>query len=264
MGYRMKVVLAALTVMGGMGLAGAQSPPSGAAGSALKTEATPAMWKVQGPHETVYLFGTVHVMKPDIHWQTPKVEEAFKASDTLYLEIAKIDDMASMQPLVLELGMDPAHPLSTKIGKEDVGLLDGAAKTMGLAGEQMFEPMQPWMAYMTLQVLPMIKAGYSPQSGIDVKLTEDAKAAGKRVIGFETVSQQLHFLADFPQDQQVDLLHQELVDLPTAPAETDAMVGAWTTGDVDKIGTMENGEFEQKYPAIYKRLMVDRNCAVAG
>ena len=225
----------------------------------MRAEATPGLWKVQGAHETVYLFGTVHVMKPEVHWQTAKVEEAFQASDTLYLEIAKVDDMASMQPLVMELGMDQVHGLSTKVSKEDVGLLDGAAKTMGLPGEQVFEPMQPWMAYMTLQVLPMIKAGYSPQSGIDLKLTEDAKAAGKPVIGFETVGQQLHYLADFPEAQQVELLHQELVDLPKAPAETDAMVGAWTSGDVDKIGALENGEFQQKYPAIYKKLVVERN-----
>ena len=227
--------------------------------SGVQTEATPAIWKVQGAHETVYLFGTVHVMKPEVHWETAKVTDAFKASDTLYLEIAKIDDMAAMQPIVLQLGMDQAHPLSTKITKDDLGLLDGAAKSMGMPGEAMFEPMQPWLAYMTLQVLPMIKAGYSPQSGIDVKLTGDAKEAAKPVIGFETIDQQLHYFADFPQDQQVNLLHQELADLPKAAAETDEMVSAWTKGDVDAIGRLENGEFQQKYPEVYKKLVVERN-----
>ncbi len=244
------------------GLAWAQGTPAKtapAAPAAAKTDATPALWKVEGPHETVYLFGTVHIMKPDVQWESGKVSEAFKKSDTLYLEIAKIDDMAAMQPVVLKLGMDPEHALSTKISADDVAALDAAAKTMGMPGEQMFEPMQPWMVYMTLQVLPMIKAGYSPQSGVDVKLTGEAKEAGKPVVGFETVEQQLHFFADFPQAQQVALLHQELADAPKASAETEKMVAAWTSGNVDAIGEMENGEFRTKYPEVYKRLVVERN-----
>ena len=130
---------------------------------------------------------------------------------------------------------------------------------MGMPGEQLFEPMQPWMAYMTLQILPMIKAGYSPQSGADVALSGEAKEKGKPVIGFETVSDQLHFLADFPQAQQVELLHQELLDLPRASTQMDQMLADWSAGDVDAIGEMENGEFRAKYPDLYKRLVVDRN-----
>ena len=123
----------------------------------------------------------------------------------------------------------------------------------------MFEPMQPWMAYMTLQVLPMIKAGYSPQSGVDVELTGDAKQAAKPVLGFETVSQQLHLLADFPQPQQVELLHQELVDLPKSAEQTDRMMEDWTKGNVEAIADMENGEFRSRSPELYKKLVVERN-----
>jgi uncharacterized protein YbaP (TraB family) len=219
----------------------------------------PAIWKVQGAHETVYLFGTVHGMKPEVHWQTAKVEDAFKQSDVLYLEIAKLDDLEAMKPLVMELGMDPAHPLSTKISAEDKGRLDAAVRGMGMPGEEMFEPMQPWMAYLTLQVLPMIKAGLNPQSGIDLALSQDAKASAKPVMGFETVGEQAHFFADFPQEQQVNLLHQELDELPKAPEQMNAMVADWASGNVDAIAAMENGEFQTKYPALYAKLVVERN-----
>ena len=229
-----------------------------AAKPAPAADPTPAIWKVQGAHETVYLFGTVHVMKPEVKWDTGKVADAFAKSDTLYLEIAKLDDVASMQRLGMQLGTDPEHPLSTKLSKEDEGLLTEAAKGMGVDAT-MLEPMQPWMVYMTLQVLPMIKAGYSPQSGVDIALTGDAKDKGKTVVGFETVSDQLHFLADFPQTQQVELLHQELIDLPKATAQMDKMMADWSSGNVDAIGEMENGEFRTKYPDLYKRLVVERN-----
>src|SRR5580698_4839749 len=95
---------------------------------AILTEATPAMWKVKGVHGTVYLLGSIHMMKKEVHWETAKIKEALGASDILYLEIAGLDDASvqAAQPEIMQLGTDPEHALSTKISKADVDLLDGA------------------------------------------------------------------------------------------------------------------------------------------
>ena len=134
-------------------------PPKAAAAiakPAQMTHATPALWKVEGAHQTVYLFGTVHAMKPDVDWETPKVKQAFDKSDTLYLELANVNDMAAAQPLIMELGLDKEHPLSTKISKDDVALLDAAIKGMGQPmGEAALEPLKPWLAYVSLASLPL-------------------------------------------------------------------------------------------------------------
>jgi len=130
---------------------------------------------------------------------------------------------------------------------------------MGLPGEAMLEPMQPWLVSASLEVVPMLKGGYDPASGIDMKVLAEAKAAQKPVKGFETMSDQVHLLADASQAQQVEMLHKELTELDKAPEEMSEMVTAWVHGDVDKIGKMENDELAVKYPADYKRLVVDRN-----
>ena len=220
--------------------------------------ADPAVWKVQGPHETVYLFGTVHVMKPDVRWHTKKVTDAFAKSDTLYLEVASLNDMAAMQPLVMKMGIDQEHPLSTKISAEDKAALDKAIKGMSMPGEQMLEPMQPWLAYMTLSVMPILKSGYSPASGVDMVISKDATDANKTVVGFETMEQQLHYLADFPHSEQVTLLHDQLQDLPTASTQMNEMMSAWTKGDVETIAKIENAGIA-KSPELYKKLVVQRN-----
>ena len=59
------------------------------AGSA---QASPLLWKVQGAHATVYLFGTVHILKPGLAWRSPAIDGALKASDALWLEIPDGDD----------------------------------------------------------------------------------------------------------------------------------------------------------------------------
>jgi hypothetical protein len=260
---------AVMAVFCGCGFAFAQQSPSAAGlqesapGATAKAEATvvadPAIWRVQGAHGTVYVFGSLHVMKPNVQWETAKVKAALDASDVVYLEVANMDDTASAQPLMMQLGMDLAHPLSTKISKEDVALLDAAVKSMGLPGEQMFEPMQPWTVSNTLAMLLMGKAGYAPTSGIDTTLLAESKGSQKKVMGFETMDDQIHMVADESQEEQVKMLHKDLTELDKSAGEMNDMVAAWEHGDVEAIGKMENNELAVKYPAEYKRLVVDRN-----
>ena len=64
----------------------------------------------------------------------------------------------------MQLGLDPQHPLSTKLTKEQVARLDQIAKSVGLpAGEASLEPMKPWLAAVTLGVMPIMQAGFDPE-----------------------------------------------------------------------------------------------------
>ena len=266
---RLRVAALGLGLSGGCAL-GQTAPavaPSTAAPKAQPTtiEATPALWKVKGLHGTVYLFGSVHVMKPEVQWRTAKEQAAFKASDTLYLEIADLSNDAAkqMQPLILSLGIDAVHPLSTKISKEDVTELDSEVKKLGMQGEAALESMQPWLVYLTLSVLPAIQAGYDPASGIDRVLQIEAQQTGKKIKGFETTEQQVHFLADFSQPEQVALLHETLEELPRSGEKINQMIADWEHGDVDKIAAMENDELKTKHPELYQKLLVDRNAKIS-
>jgi len=236
----------------------AAKAPAGAQAEA-PIVATPAMWRVKGVHGTIYLFGSVHIMKPNVVWETPKVKAALTSSDLLYLEIADIDNTASAQVIMLQSGMDAEHPLSSKIPAADVALLDAAAKSMGLPGEATFEPMQPWLASAMLSIVPMVKAGYDPTSGIDMKLLAETKADKKPVKGFETMAEQMHMLSDEPEAEQVKMLHKDLTELDKSTADTNLLVDAWEHGDVEKIGKIDNDELAAKYPEEYKRIVVDRN-----
>jgi hypothetical protein len=146
-----------------------------------------------------------------------------------------------------------------KISKEDVAALDSAVKAIGMPGETMMEPMRPWLASMTLSVLPMVKAGYSPTSGIDMALLEQTKKAKKPVKGFETLEDQVHLLADVPEAEQITMLHKDLAELDKSTQQMNDLVAAWQKGDVEKIGAIDNAELATKYPAVYKRMVVDRN-----
>ncbi len=54
-------------------------------------DADPALWVVKDEDSTVYMFGTIHMLKPGYSWFDDGVKEAFDNSDELMLELANVD-----------------------------------------------------------------------------------------------------------------------------------------------------------------------------
>jgi uncharacterized protein YbaP (TraB family) len=230
---------------------------------AVPASAEPALWKVQGPHATVYLFGTVHALKKTTVWRSPKVEAAFAASGSLWEEVANADDVAAAQPLIVQYGLDPAHPLSSTLDDSAKAKLSAFETAYGLPAAAV-EPFRPWLAALTFSVLPMMRAGYDPKSGVDLVLKTEALAHGKSVNGFETLEQQMHFMADLPLKQQVDYMLFTLDNADSGPAQLGQMVDVWAAGDTAKLEAMLNDELFKKYPNLYDVLLVQRNRAIAA
>lgn len=229
------------------------------AGPAL---AQPSLWAIKDKDSTIYLFGTVHVLKPETQWRSAKITKAFTEADDLVLEIADSDSKA-MQPLMLRYGVDHATPLSRKLSPESYAKLRTAAEGMGLA-PAIIDIMRPWMAALTVSLTPLLQAGYDPESGVEKLLTTDARAAGKPISALETAEQQVRFFADMTPDQERELLESTLADIDEGPAKVDALVAAWATGDQPEIERQMVDEMQRDYPDVYQLLLVARNKDWAG
>lgn len=225
--------------------------------------AAPALWMVQSPVGKVYLFGTVHLLREGVQWRSPQLEAAMRESQDLYLEIADPANKTAALSFI-KIGLDRDHPLSSKISKADVALLDEAAKRDGFGGEATFEPMQPWLVYAVLAVVPVTHSGYSAANGVDVQVRQEFVSAGKPVYGFETFAQQAHIFADMSQAEQVALLETELKqkDTTTAASLLDRIVDAWLSGNEDGLSSLLQMDTTTETP-FEQRMLSDRNQAWA-
>jgi uncharacterized protein YbaP (TraB family) len=228
------------------------------AAGALQSAAEPALWVVKGPHSTVYLFGTIHALDQNHPWHSAKIDAAIKQSQTLWLEVPNVDDAASMQPLILQLGIDAAHPLSSRLTPDQLAKLNKAAAGVP-GGEAMLEPMKPWLAGMMLSLAPVMQAGYDPNTGVELQLKPEFTKADKPVKGFETMEQQIHYFADMSDKAQLDFLVSELDDADTAVDKFKELVAAWYSGDTNKLDALNNADFRGKYPDLFQLLVVKRN-----
>lgn len=224
--------------------------------------AQPSLWAIKDKDSTIYLFGTVHVLKPQTQWRSAKITKAFTEADDLVLEIADSDSKA-MQPLMLRYGVDHATPLSRKLSPESYAKLRTAAEGMGLS-PAIIDIMRPWMAALTVSLTPLLQAGYDPESGVEKLLTTDARAAGKPISALETAEQQVRFFADMTPDQERELLESTLADIEEGPAKVDALVAAWAAGDQAEIERQMVDEMQRDYPDVYQLLLVERNRDWAG
>lgn len=229
---------------------------------AAPAAAEPAIWVIRDADSTIYLFGTVHVLKPSLVWRSPKLAKAVGESGDLVLELVAPEDPAALQPLILKYGMDPTGSLATKLGPADAARLATAAKALG-APDGAFERMRPWMAAMTLAIVPLAKAGYDPKSGVESILTAEVKAAGKPITGLETMEKQIRIFADMDPTAELDMLRATLDDVDDATRQIDEMVAAWNSGDVASLEAAFVNEMKRDYPAAYDVLVVRRNTAWA-
>jgi uncharacterized protein YbaP (TraB family) len=220
--------------------------------------AEPALWAIRDKDSTIYLFGTVHVLKPDTVWRSAKIAKAFGDSGELVMEILQPDDPAAMRPLIMRYGLDPAAPLSSKLSPADQARLRAAAASLGVPAASL-EPMRPWLAGLSLSLAPVLKAGYDPKSGVELVLTAQAKAAGKPITAFETAEQQVRFFADMPPAAELALLTSTLDEVAEGPAKIDAMVTGWAAGDQAALEDAFVADMKGKYPGLYERLIASRN-----
>lgn len=222
----------------------------------------PALWVIKDADSTIYLFGTVHVLRPTTAWGSPTVDAAFDSADTIWFEITNPDDQAAALPLIQRYGLSPDRPLSSLLTPAELAKLDEAAGSIG-GSAAAFDPMRPWLVALSLSISPLLKAGYDPNSGVELVLRARAEAAGKPVKGLETLEEQIGILAGFPEETQLAFLRQTLEGYDEATTQLDGLVAAWALGDVAGIERLGVDEMAAE-PAIYDAMLTRRNANWAG
>ena len=229
-----------------------------------KAEATtgdgsPAMWTFSDDDTTVYLYGTVHLLKPEVKWRSPAFEIALSQADTLVLEadISSAESQAEMQKLVMKYGVfSEGQSLSDVLEYDDEAVVTSALKAKDISLEAV-EKLKPWMVGLRLSMMQIMEAGYDPQSGVETILMADAK--DKNLAYLETAETQIKALGGAPLDEQVQGLMATLSSMELGEEYLDALVAEWADGDVKGIGALMANPAMLGTQDAYDTLLTERN-----
>lgn len=216
-------------------------------------------WEVKGKHNTVYLLGSVHMLKAADSMLPTEAMHAYAASQVLVMEL---DLNGAGAESLLESGVEAVtlpegQSLADAVGPQLYAQLLARARPLGLEPE-ILSHFQPWFAALMLQQLELAKSGFDASAGVDQQFALLAQADHKPIIGLETVDEQLGLFAQLSLEQQRQFLRSTLQESDSAQSQTDAVVSAWQRGDTAALERLLRQETAES-PELYRLLTTDRN-----
>lgn len=219
-------------------------------------DADPALWVVKDEDTTIYLFGTIHILKPNLGWFDEAVKTAFDASDTLVLELVQ-PNPAVMQQKFAAVGLDSSgKTLRSKLSDEDRATYDAAMTKLGIPVAAL-DPFDPWAAAITVQVVALTKAGFDPNSGVEAVLTNAATSANKPIEGLETLDFQLGIFDGLSEEKQIEFLIENADEVDNLSSHVDMLVKNWAEANSQKLAELMNEGLTD--PELYAALLTNRN-----
>jgi len=224
-------------------------------------EGSPKIWKYADDDTTVYLFGTVHLLKPELSWRTSKLSQALKEADTLVLEadVTSPEGAGAIQKLIAQYAAFPeGETLSGTLSNEEKEIVSEALKEQGIPIDAV-NGMKPWMVGLQLGIIQIMKAGYDPQSGVEAVLLSDPNISSKKLSYLESAETQIKALGGAYIEEQIQSLMATISTLEIGNDYLETLINEWAEGDVEGIGVMMSNPAMYGSKSAYDTLLTKRN-----
>ena len=217
------------------------------------------MWRIDGATNSVYLLGSIHLLREHDHPLPTVIDTAYEDAEVLVMEL----DMDDLDPVYTQAAFNRAgvlrdgRTLKDLMGDELYAEAERAARAVDIPIELLAQS-EPWLAAMTVELMALYRIGFNPMYGVEMTMTTRATRDGKPIEGLETVDEQLSFLDGLPLDVQNEMLLQTLRESAGLREQIDELILAWRHGD---IATLDDGLLESiaEESELHDVLIVQRN-----
>ena len=215
------------------------------------------LWRITGATGgDSFLFGSMHVDDPRVMRVLAQVDAQFNASSTFALEV--VIDQAATQKLGAAMFYSDGQRLSAVAGET---LFQAATQRLANYGipPPLAEAIKPWAAFITLSM---------PASGnaepLDLHLMAAATKAGKRVLGLETIEEQIGVFESISATEQLDMLREAVCNYTIFQQELQEMVEAYVARDLAALMQQSLRYASPEKDAFMDKLLWQRNARMAA
>jgi len=230
------------------GITLSNAPVSVAQAQSCSDSTSSMLWRVQSPGlaasgSELYLFGSIHVGKPDFYPLPEEIESIYRDADYVVFEV---DPNTATDPAVIvsmqSRGMLPqGQTLSDVVSPDVLADFRRVMGNMGLPAEN-FMSMQPWFLTLMLTGLQMNALGYLPQYGLESYFIS-RKPARADILELESIQEQIGFLQQLNAEPY---LAYTLKSFDTANDEIESLINAWKCADKEPLTEMLFADFEDQ------------------
>lgn len=217
------------------------------------------LWRVDGASNTVYLIGSIHLLKSSDYPLPVPLETAYSNAQIAAFEtdIDALEEPETQMKILSKVMLPGSETLESQLSPATWNAFTNAVTRSGFP-MFMFTRFTPTMAAMTLEILEIQKLGVDPAYGVDKYFFPRAKTDGKQIVPLETVDFQIHLITDFSKEEGELLMKSSLKEIAETREKFGELIQCWKTGDAPKLASLLNDAMQES-PPIFKRLVTDRN-----
>lgn len=225
----------------------------------LTSHAESPVWAIRGANNTVFLAGSVHLLRPEHSTLPASYVRAYAEAEALVMELDLDDfDPLEAQSWMLQHGMFSGDTtLREAIGEKRFQRVAAEAERLGLPMDGL-QKIEPWAIALSLMELQYAQLGFDPQLGVERQLEQRARRDGKEIRGLETLDDQLGKLDGLSYELQGRFLELTVEEMHDVERQTNELLAAWRAGDTERLANLLTTEFDE-FPELYRILVTDRN-----
>jgi len=196
-----------------------------------------------------YLLGTIHSEDPRVLDFTGAFADQLGANAVFAMEM--VPDLPTLKALTEYMHYQDGTTLEQHVGPERFARIRAALADYRVPPDWIAK-MKVWAAMMTLSVPP-------PQTGLfmDFSLSLRAAGAGLKVVGLESLDQQLAFLERMPMDQQLALLDHALDEYGRVSEVHEQMVQSYLADDLQALTRQVEMQMAELTPEARRYFMAE-------
>ena len=219
-------------------------------------------WKVSGNDlsKPSYLFGTHHLIEKEQIAGFDKVLAVIPQTDVVVGEM-DMSNMLAMQLKMLKVIMMKDSTMNDLLNTEDYSLVDTQLKEVVGTGLDKLGKMKPAMLSALYEVKLYMKQNNTKKEpeAVDIVFQKAGKKAKKKIIGLETIDQQMDILFNsMSLKSQAESLLKAVKDKDKSLDQLKQLNEAYLSGDLKRMSDLSNSD-DQMTPEEKKILIVNRN-----
>lgn len=218
-----------------------------------------AVWKVTRDGRTLFVGGTLHLLRPADFPLPSEFDRAFAESAVVYFEtdITRAKSPEMQQVIEKHAAFTDGRTIDKVLKPATWEAVQSYCSKNGLSADQL-KQFKPWFFVIMIGVLELQKIGVAG-AGVDDHFHAKAKEAGKKMGGLETFEQQVAFITQMGAGHEDEFVANTLEDLDDISRIFKDVVAAWRAGKMEKLDQLLLADMRKKFPTVYKELLVQRN-----
>ena len=244
------------------GFLSCKSPPSPAetSAAAASIETSSSVWKISRNGKTLFLAGSIHLLREADLPLPEEFDRAFSLSDILVLE-ADAEEMANpeiAQYLAEQMLLPGNETLQSILDRDTYEQLSQVCNEYGFSIDDVAK-LKPSMIINILSVLQIQKYGFI-QQGVDDYYLGKAKNENKPVNFLESAQSQIELIIKMGDGYENEYVNYSIQDMADTEEGLEMLVSEWKNGESAVIKETLK-EMKEQWPVIYKALITNRHDA---